>query len=174
MFGPSNTRTILVNFALTITAAAGGESRPFGCRAQDAAKTTRLNGREVPEIFADLTGGAADVIQAKALASNKGNTAPVQVTRGEADLVNAPPFLLSGIAVQHPDLRPMVTENLGRHAPGPAGQDVVPHGLVGVEDPLPMGDAVHPRGEPKSPPLSSEKQPPPPPKTLLRSPPRKA
>lgn len=40
---------------------------------------------------------------------------------GEADLMKVAQLLLPGVAVRHPDLRPMIAEKLFRHAPSPAG-----------------------------------------------------
>lgn len=61
---------------------------------------------------------------------------------GEADLMLATQFLLTGIAVRDPDIGLMTRQhifgNLTRPAPGDLAQDC----LVREEDPLSMGDAV--------------------------------
>ena len=63
----------------------------------------------------------------------------------KADLMDAPEFLLPGIAVGDPDLGPVSAQHLFRHGSPSTGGDIVQHRLIGMEHPVPMGDAVHPR-----------------------------
>jgi hypothetical protein len=49
---------------------------------------------------------------------------------GETDLMGPAQLLLPGVAVRDPDLGLVVAQHLRRHAPRPAGRDVVQHGPV--------------------------------------------
>ena len=63
---------------------------------------------------------------------------------GEADLVDLPQSLLSCIAIRDPDIWLMAAQDLLGDAAGAAWRDLVQHGFVRDEHPLPLRDAVGP------------------------------
>lgn len=65
---------------------------------------------------------------------------------GEADLVCLAQFLLAGITIRDPHIGLMAGQDLFGDMARPARGDLVQHGLVREEHPLPMDDAVGARG----------------------------
>ncbi len=64
----------------------------------------------------------------------------------EADLVAAAQFLLPAIAVRYPDIGAMIAQHRLGDTARPARSNLVQHGRVGDEHPLPLGDTVRPGG----------------------------